>query len=100
MTPDLVADVYLYSTDRGGKNLPIGDRYRCPCFVSQDTNQGGWDCMIVTGAPLAPGERGRLGFVFLSGDTAVKALAEAGKFYLWDGRFVGEATVVPPSGSP
>ena len=48
MTPELVANVYLYPTDRSGKKLPIRDRYRCPCFVSQDQKRGGWDCMIVT----------------------------------------------------
>jgi hypothetical protein len=100
MTPELIADVYLYPTDRGGKKLSIGDRYRCPCFVAEDTNSGGWDCVIVRGAPLAPGERGQLGFVFLSGDRAVKALSEAGKFFLWESPFVGEATVVRPSGKP
>ena len=47
MTPELVANVYLYPTDRSGKKLPIRDRYRCPCFVSQDQKRGGWDCMIV-----------------------------------------------------
>jgi hypothetical protein len=100
MTPELIADVYLYPTDQDGKKLPIGDRFRCPCSVSKDTNRVSWDCMIVKGAPLAPGERGQLGFVFLSGDRAVKALTEAGKFYLWEGRFVGEATVVQPPGRP
>ena len=98
MTPELVAKVYLYPTDRGGKKLAIGDCYRCPCFASQDTNSGGWDCMIVEGAPLAPGERGQLGFAFLSGDRAVQAFTEAGRFYLWEGRFVGEATVVAYGG--
>ena len=35
-----------------------------------------------------------MSFVFLSGDEAVRALTRAKKFYLWDGRFVGEADVV------
>jgi hypothetical protein len=39
MTPELIADVYLYPTDRSGKKLPIGDRYRCPCFVLQDRDR-------------------------------------------------------------
>jgi len=48
MTPELVANVYLYPTGRSGKKLPIPDGYRCPCSVSQDQNRDGWDCMIVT----------------------------------------------------
>jgi hypothetical protein len=45
-------------------------------------------------APLAPGERRRLGFVFLSGGDAAAIFRRAGTFYLWEGRFIGEATVV------
>jgi hypothetical protein len=43
---------------------------------------------------LAPGERRRLGFVFLSGADATAVLRRAETFYLWEGRFIGEATVV------
>jgi len=45
-------------------------------------------------APFAPGERRRLGFVFLSGDDAAQVFRRAGKFYLWEGRFIGEAIIV------
>jgi hypothetical protein len=44
--------------------------------------------------PLAPGDRRRLGFVFLSGDEAAEKMRLAGVFYLWEGRFIGEAMVV------
>jgi hypothetical protein len=44
---------------------------------------------------LSPGERRKLGFVFLNGEESANTLREAGKFYLWEGRFVGEAAVIP-----
>jgi len=44
--------------------------------------------------PFCPGESKRIGFVFLSGEEAAGILRKAGKFYLWEGRFVGEAVVV------
>jgi len=43
-----------------------------------------------------PGESRRLGFVFLSGEETGKLFIGAGKHFLWEGRFTGEATVVNP----
>lgn len=45
--------------------------------------------------PLGPGECRRVGFVFLCPEDAVPAIEAAGRFWLWKGRFVGEAIVVP-----
>ena len=39
-------------------------------------------------------EQRRLGFVFLSGEEAADALRNVGIFYLWEGRFIGEARVI------
>lgn len=91
-TPELIADVFLYPTDRGGRTSPISKGYRCPCFVAKDGTEAGWDCVVVGGGPVAPGERAQLGLIFLSGAEAVKALTQGPKFYLWEGRFIGEAT--------
>ncbi len=43
--------------------------------------------------PFEPGTERRVGFVFLS-DEGAETMKRAGRFYLWDGRFVGEASVV------
>lgn len=42
---------------------------------------------------MRPGESRRLGFVFLSGAEAAAEIRRAKKFYLWEGKFIGEATV-------
>ena len=52
----------------------------------------GWPLLGDT--PIEPGERRRLGFVFLSGEEAAVIMRQAGTFYLWEGGFVGEAKVV------
>jgi hypothetical protein len=94
-TPDLIADVYLYETEQGGKRFPIQGIYRFPCFARKDIEDAGWDCTIEVGQPaLYPGQKRRIRFVFLSGREAVTALARAEKFYLWEGKFIGEAEVV------
>jgi len=41
-----------------------------------------------------PGETRRLGFFFMSENDAADAMREAGSFYLWEGRLIGEARVV------
>ena len=94
MTAHLVADVTLYPTAADGRQSPVQPSWGCPCFVSRQSTSGGYDARLLLDAPLAPGDSDRLGFVFLSGDEAAAAFRKAGVFYLWDGKFVGEAKVI------
>jgi hypothetical protein len=57
-------------------------------FLAQPTVEGLED------QPMRSGEQRRVGFVLLSGEEAARELRGAGKFYLWEGRFVGEAIVI------
>jgi hypothetical protein len=41
------------------------------------------------------GDNGRRNQVFLSGEEAADVFRKAGGFYLWEGRLIGEALVVP-----
>jgi hypothetical protein len=40
-----------------------------------------------------------VGYTFLSGQKAAEALSVNGKFYLWEGRLIGEAVIVPSENS-
>ena len=100
MSPHLVADVYLYPTAEGGKNLTVQPGWGCPCSCSKSSDAGFYDGWPLLDAPFAPGERRRLGFVFIHGDDIssediAAILRRAGTFYLWEGHFIGEAAVVP-----
>jgi hypothetical protein len=55
----------------------------------------GWPLLGDT--PIEPGEQRRVGFVFLSGEEAAAIMRKAGTFYLWEGRFIGEAKVIGSS---
>ena len=93
--PELTADVIIYRTEDGGRQGPINPGYGCPVMVSASEPFVAWDALLLLrDNPLQPGETRRLGFVFLSGQEAVAALKSAGRFFLWDGRFIGEAVVV------
>ena len=94
MSPQLVADVTLYSTAEGGKKLTVHPGWGCPCCCSKSSPVVGYDGWPLLMEPLAPGDSRRLGFVFLSGEEAADVLRKAGTFYLWEGRFIGEAVVV------
>jgi hypothetical protein len=48
---------------------------------------------------LAPGESCRVGYIFSNGQKAIEALSVNGKFYLWEGRLIGEAIIVQSENS-
>jgi hypothetical protein len=93
--PQLVADVRMYETANGGRETAARPGWGCPVMLSKTKPLRGYDALpLLRDEPLLPGERRRLGFVFLSPDEALSAIRAAGRFYLWEGRFVGEAEVV------
>jgi hypothetical protein len=95
--PHLIVDVTLYPTDVGGRRSPTRAKwFICPCKLTKNADIA-WDCRLYYDAPIAPGETRRgVGAVFLSKD-GLPLFRQAGRFYLWDGRIIGEATVVEPT---
>jgi hypothetical protein len=84
----------MYSTAEGGKKISALPGWGCPCSASKSEPLIGYDAWPILTEPLAPGDQRRVGFVFLSGEEAADVFRKAGTFYLWEGRFVGEARVV------
>ena len=90
---DLIADVTLYTTENGGRKGPAPSGWGCPAMLYDDPTIG-WDAWPQLGdAWLQLGEKRRVGFVFLSPEGA-ETIRQAGRFYLWEGGFIGEAEVV------
>lgn len=96
--PHVVVDVTLYTTEEGGRTSPTPpDQFGCICLKEPDRSGSNWDCrLVLNGKSLAPGESRRVGLLLLSGDEAARDLRAAGRFYLWDGRVIGEAVVALP----
>lgn len=92
--PDLLAEVYLYPADRGGRKSPVGLGWGCPCSSTNKAPAEGWDGYPLLQSEMMPGERRTLGFVFMSGEEATSALTASGKFYLWEAGVVGEASII------
>jgi hypothetical protein len=91
-SPDLTANLYLYPTEEGGRKGAIALGYGCPCTKDKSLREG-WDGYPLLQNEMMPGERRRVGFVFLSGAHAVLGLKSCERFYLWEGRFIGEAEI-------
>lgn len=93
MVPHLVAHVRLYATVDGGRGAPAYPGWGPVCMISKEKPLSGYSGWPILDEPLKPGEdRAKVGFVFLVPEGA-DALRSAGRFYLWEGRFVGEAAV-------
>lgn len=91
---DLLADVQLYAAVVGGKACPVTHGYRCVCLGRSDLRDAGWESRLHVGdEPFEPGSERRVGLEFLTTDDA-DAIRQAGHFYLWDGRIIGEGKVV------
>ncbi|HKW17311.1 MAG TPA: hypothetical protein VJO35_07385 [Terriglobales bacterium] len=100
MSPQIIAEVYLYPMAEGGRKSAAQPGWGCPCSSSKSEDAVFYDGWPLLNAPFAPGEHRRLGFVFLHGEfIAAKNIAailrRVGTFYLWEGHFIGEAKVVP-----
>jgi hypothetical protein len=90
--PDFIAKITLYASDKGGREHPIvGQWFGCPCkFHPMDFSA--WDCRILNqGERFSPGETKQFGIVFGCREAA-PMFRKVGKFYLWEGHIIGEAT--------
>jgi hypothetical protein len=96
--PHFTVDLTLYLPERGGRKEPIArEGFGCPCRLDK-TSDTFADCrLFLSGQEIAPGETKRVGVRFLVEPAAV-LFRTAGKFYLWDGRIIGEAVVVGSGG--
>lgn len=98
--PHLVADVWLYETADGGRANPALPGFGCLLVTSREPPYSGWDSLLLLrDQPLHPGERRRLGFVFLTPESAVPIFSQAERVYLCDGRVIGEGRIVFRDGS-
>lgn len=92
-SPDLTVDLYLYPTEDGGKSMPITLGYSGVFQAKRDVAQG-WDGYPLLREPMMPGEQRRVGLFLLMGREAAAELSRSSIIYLWEGRIVGEATIV------
>lgn len=95
-TPDLRVRLTFYDKDKDGPKLRKSTGWGCPCFIHlNQMDPPGFDGWPQFGdTDMGAGETRDVGIVFLSGKRAADFFLQSGKFYLWEGRFIGEAVII------
>jgi hypothetical protein len=98
---DIVARVFMYPTERGGRQGPTpSDRFGCPVFFHNVSALAahGYDCRLLLGElgrAIAPGETiDRVPIDFLSPGEVIPHLTVGVRFWLWEGRHIGEGEII------
>ena len=92
--PDIIADVRLLPTVEGGRGGPTpSDFFGCP-FIMPNGDYHDARMDLGMHGSLAPGEAARLSIKFLNPKTALSKLSIGSVLQLWEGKVIGEATVV------
>jgi hypothetical protein len=96
LEPHFMIDLTLFPPEMGGRKEPITrEGFGCPCKLDKGGDTFA-DCRLsLRGQRIQPGETKQVGIRF-SHEPAASLFRAKGKFYLWDGRIIGEAVVVPP----
>ena len=83
---------WIVSASRRPKTCRIGDIPGLAWYACcKDDCEGRDSRLLLNGEPLQLGQTRRIGFVFLSPDSA--AIFKSAGNYLWEGRIIGEAVV-------
>jgi hypothetical protein len=94
--PDVWVDLKFYPVDQGGPEREKSQGWECVCFEDiERTKPGHHGWPLLADKPMGAGETRRVGFVFLAGDSVAEEYRDVGKFYVWEGRVIGEADIVP-----
>jgi hypothetical protein len=94
-------DLYLYPTQQSGRSAAVHGFFRPNGFSRRHPILGrngdlAYGLIFEIGeAPMAPGETRRMTCSFIYQES-FDAFMDAEKFYVWDGRIVGEVTLIAP----
>ncbi|MGD0617806.1 MAG: hypothetical protein ABSB67_09115 [Bryobacteraceae bacterium] len=91
LRPDVIAEVWLYRTEDGGRKSPTPpDRWGC---IFQHEGED-FDCrLLLAGRAIAPGDRANVAIKFLRPDLIKSRLAVGSRFKLREGRIIGEGVI-------
>ena len=95
--PDIMAKVFLYLTENGGREGPTPDnRLACPMVIQNEM----FDCWLLLDGigSIAPGDTVVVPIIFTMPEIVLDILNPGDKFQLWEGRIVGEGVVLEKCG--
>ena len=94
MTPQFRANVRFMLTEEGGRKGPVPNSFGCPCVLTNPAKEGNDARLLFDEDWTELGKATIASFFFTGGEEAAKRYREAGQFYLWEGKIVGEVKVL------
>lgn len=92
--PHLVAQVRFAPATEGGRSGPVPNGFGCICMVSDSQREGNEARLLFKQDWVPQAVPVTAEFFFLGGENAAARYCSARKFLLWDGHFIGEATLI------
>lgn len=92
--PDLIAEVRFYPTSESGRKSPVPNGYGCPCILNPELPEGNDARFLFANDWVELGETVTAKLCFMLGHEVAGKYIQARRFYLWEGKVIGEATVV------
>jgi len=91
--PDALVELRLFPSNAGGRAEPTSTAWwGCPLSIDGDLFDGRFDLSEIE--PLQPGEARVVPVKFLSRDLVKPRIVEGQELGIWEGRLIGEATVL------
>lgn len=91
--PDALVELRLFPSDAGGRAEPTSTAWwGCPLSIDGDLFDARFDLSEIK--PLQPGEARVVPVKFLNRDLVKRRITEGQELRVWEGRFIGEATVL------
>lgn len=94
--PDVLARIYLYRTEDGGRTQPLTPPwYGCPTLIEEVTDSY-HDCRILLEdiGTIFPGQKAVVPIAFLCPELFADKIVVGRKFKLWERRFIGEGEIL------
>lgn len=89
--PDILAEIYLYPTEEGGRKGPTPPTfYGCPLYI----NENYYSFRIFLNGSVAPGEKAIGPVKFLIPEMVIPKIKVGNTYKMWESGFKGELKVL------
>lgn len=95
--PSFSAEVRFFETSEGGRKGPVPNGFGCPCMLQRESREANDARMLFSQDWVALGTVVTADFFFVFGEEASDKFRNAGHFYLWESRIIGETTLLKSS---
>ena len=90
-THNVYAEIYFYPTEKGGRETPVLNKFRCPMVINEEM----FDCvlLLLEVEKVKPGGTAKVSIEFLSSQIVIPMLHVGKKFFLWERGIIAEGEI-------